>query len=308
MAESCSDYDDMMLSEFDLDTVRNEVEEHSKEKNEKKKFFKLKKIEAILVIMVSAILYLLIIVAWNAILLLNGVIVFEILRKISGNLGVSIYITVFLELLIMDVLFQNFGKLGTKQSSVFLRISVILGQYNFVKWCQLILTIVITTINLVDIKIITANTYWSTFTEAFFPGVLSALLFEMEMVKPFTEKIKKKRKEKEEELKTAENESITNAFVDTHIIGMKAEEEYQNGYLDVLSHHWDGCTVSEVKNYNQFVYEYIKITYKDYFGANPRRKEHEITLTDLYVWKERKLFGAVGTRSVYKIPKEKSKQ
>ena len=307
VAESSSDYDDLMFGEFDLEAARNEAEKHLKEKNEKKRFYNMKKIGALLFIMAIAILYLLIIIAWNAILLLNGVIVFEILRKISGNLSVSIYITVFLELLIMDILFQNIGKLESKQSSVFLRISVILGQYNFAKWCQLILTIMITTINLVDVKIITDNTYWPVFTEAFFPGVLSALLFEMEMVKPFTEKIKKKRREKEEKLKKAENERIANAFVETHIIGVKAEEEYQNGYLDVLSQRWNGCTVSQVKNYNQFVYEYIKTTYKDYFGENPRRKEQEITMTDLYVWKERKLFGTVGTRSAYKIPKEKSK-
>ena len=304
--ESQDEYDEIafMDTQSIFQTDRDKAEKHLVEKAEQIKTMRRRSFWSALILPVMLLGFLAFFLIWNIILLSNGLLIFWGLWEITENLGVSIYLAVFLELLIMDSLFRNVHRFKSHTPPILISISEIIGRYQLTKWFQLLLTVLITAIDLLHFEAITNNAIWEIFTDAFFPAVLSALLFEEDMVKPYIDIVRKRKKKEEQEKKEKEIKIKAQLFLEIHLIARKAEKEYVNGYLDVMSQLRTGCTLSEVQQYSKSIFNHIKVTYIEYFADNPLRKDEEITLTDLYVWKEKQLFGTVGTRAPYDIPKE----
>ena len=156
---------------------------------------------------------------------------------------------------------------------------------------RLILLVIIQFTDYLDIQI--------PFIKDIYSGIVFSLTYDA-FFRPFIKKIQQKRISDIMEMRNAElqkrnliiKEALSSFFKD-------AEKDIHpaNKFLDLLSIHYGGLTLSSIERIDWMAYIYIKKSCSGFFDEYPYMKESELTTTYLFVWSEGKILPDVPLKS-----------
>lgn len=200
---------------------------------------------------------------------LSVIIVFVLLHVLLGmmihNHLIQIYVSSVLALSSLDVLSVLMGEK--------LRIPFItwpVGVYRYLQLSQLLrllLFMILTILQLADSPVIQSSSYWQAIHRAFYPAVVTSVLFSG-LFRPLHIRFHKPRAAAQED--NFEAEVILNSI--------------DQAYVDMLSYYLSNMSVVEVRRFSAELYSLLKRDFESYFVCNPRVPESQILVSSIVAW------------------------